>query len=144
MNKRHGFSPPVTGGSSLLVIFSVLCLTVFALLSLATVRADDWLSQTSAGGVEAYYAADVRAEEILALLRCGEIPEDGSVEAENTAGGIRYAYECPISETQALSVLVEVRGVNDYTVLRWKAISTADWAPDDSIVVWDGGVMLWN
>ena len=34
--KRETFSPPAVGGISLLVAFAVLCLTVFALLSLTT------------------------------------------------------------------------------------------------------------
>ena len=38
--KSEGFAPPALGGASLLVIFAVLALTVFALLSLSTVRAD--------------------------------------------------------------------------------------------------------
>lgn len=38
--KKQRFSPPAIGGTSLLVVFAVLCLTVFALLSLTTVQAD--------------------------------------------------------------------------------------------------------
>ena len=51
MEDKKRFSPPVVGGSSLLVIFAVLCLTVFALLSLSTVRADVRLSEASAQAV---------------------------------------------------------------------------------------------
>ena len=50
---RSGFSSPAVGGSSLLVIFSVLCLTVFALLSVSTVQADRRLAEASAEGVQA-------------------------------------------------------------------------------------------
>ena len=39
--------PVIIGVSSLLVVFSVLCLTVFAMLSLMTVQADKRLLQTS-------------------------------------------------------------------------------------------------
>ena len=67
MNHKH--APPAVGGSSLLVIFSVLCLTVFALLSLSTVQASGRLSSTSAQAVAAYYQADSQAEAILARLR---------------------------------------------------------------------------
>ena len=34
--KQAELSPPPVGGASLLVVFAVLCLTVFALLSLST------------------------------------------------------------------------------------------------------------
>ena len=41
--KRSGFSFPVVGGTSLLVMFAVLCLITFAVLSLSTVKAGDRL-----------------------------------------------------------------------------------------------------
>ena len=78
MEDKKRFSPPVVGGSSLLVIFAVLCLTVFALLSLSTVRADVRLSEASAQAVSGYYQADCQAEAILARLRSGELPPRGN------------------------------------------------------------------
>ena len=72
---RERFSPPAVGGISLLVVFAVLCLTVFALLALTTVQADNRLADASAKAVTDYYAADCRAQEILARLRNGERPE---------------------------------------------------------------------
>lgn len=131
MDKRRRFSPPVVGGSSLLVMFAVLCLTVFALLALSTVQADRRLSDASARSVEAYYAADCRAEEILAEIRAGKIPE-GVTEAD----GI-YTYVCEISDTQDLRVSVQVKDGN-WAVLQWSAVSTADWQEDDSLDLWDG------
>lgn len=40
MNDRKRFAPAAVGASSLLTIFAVLCLVVFALLSISTVQAD--------------------------------------------------------------------------------------------------------
>ena len=54
MARRVHFSPPAVGGVSLLVVFAVLCLTVFALLSLTTVRADVRLADASAQAVSDY------------------------------------------------------------------------------------------
>ena len=133
MDKKHRFSFPAVGGSSLLVIFAVLCLTVFALLGLSTVQAGQRLSNASAEAVESYYQADTRAEEILARLRCGEMPEGVTVWDD------RYAYECPISETRSLQVEVRLNG-EEYTVLRWQAVSTVEWETDDNLLVWDGGM----
>lgn len=136
MSEKRTFSPPVVVGAvSLLTIFAVLCLTVFALLSLSTVQADERLSDKSFAAVAGYYAADCAAEEILAQLRAGEIPE-GVTAYE---GGI-YRYGCPISDTQTLVVEVAVEDT-DYTIIRWQARSTADWVADDSLPVWDGGSM---
>ena len=45
---REGKNPaPMVGGSSLLVIFAVLCLTVFAMLSLTQAQADRRLPETA-------------------------------------------------------------------------------------------------
>ena len=69
--KRKGIT--LTGGSSLLVIFAVLCLTVFALLTLSTVKADLRLADAAVHSVMEYYSADCAAEEILAIAgKAGE------------------------------------------------------------------------
>ena len=67
-------APTVVGGISLLVIFAVLCLTVFAVLSLAQGQADRRLAQNSWSAVTGYYRADCQAQEILSRLRAGERP----------------------------------------------------------------------
>lgn len=126
-NKQHRF--PMIGGSSLLVIFAVLCLTVFALLGLSTVQANQRLAEISAKAVSDYYAADCRAEEILAQLRSGQVP--GGV----TKIGDIYSYQCTIAPSQALAV--EVCREN-WTVLRWQTVSAIPWNADESLDLWDG------
>lgn len=124
-------TPTAVGGSSLLVIFIVLCLTVFALLGLSSVQADGRLSTASAEAVYAYYAADCEAEEILSQLRQGNIPEGVSV------SGNRYCYECDVTDTQKLVVEAEISG-SSYRILRWQTESTLLWQGDDTLQVWDG------
>lgn len=131
MAEKRRFSFPAVGGSSLLVIFAVLALTIFALLSLSTVQADGRLGEQSVRAVAGYYEADCQAEEILARLRQGERPE--GVELR---GGI-YCYSCPISPTQALEVEVRLDGTG-YIIERWQVVSTVQWQPEDSLSVWDG------
>lgn len=133
MNKDRKFSPPAVGGISLLVVFAVLCLTVFALLSLTTVRADQRLADAAVQNVTEYYAADYEAQAILAQLRAGEIPEGVS------RNGDIYRYTCPVSSTRALEVEVQIRGTA-YTVLRWQMAFTGEWNPDDSLDLWDGEI----
>ena len=53
MNKKMNIPAPV-GGSSLPVIFSVLCFSVFSMLVLATVKADERLADDSCEAVTAY------------------------------------------------------------------------------------------
>lgn len=124
-------TPPAVGGSSLLVIFIVLCLTVFAVLSLSSVQADGRLSTASAEAVQAFYEADCKAEEILAQLRQGIVPEGVTVSED------RYCYECPVTDTQKLVVEAEVTG-EDYRILRWQTESTHSWQEEESLNLWDG------
>lgn len=129
--KKRRSSAPAVGGASLLVVFAVLCLTIFALLSLSTVQADNRLSQASANAVSSYYRADCRAQEILAQLRSGVLLPDVSAE------GNVYSYACPISETQTLSVQVRLTDT-EYRILSWKTVTTDKWETDNRLPVWDG------
>lgn len=117
MQSRKHFTPPMVGGSSLLVIFAVLCLTIFTLLVLSTIQANRRLSDASVKAVSDYYAADLQAEIILSQLRQGQLPEGVQIEQHT------YSYSCPISDTQTL--MVEVRSDKDtWTILRWQAVSS--------------------
>lgn len=132
MNKQNkSFTPPAIGGASLLVVFAVLCLTVFALLSLTTIRADERLSAASANAVSDYYAADFEAERIFAELRAGDWPDGVSID------GDIYSYECPISETQSIFVELQRKG-DSFTVLRWQSASSSSVEFDETLPVWDG------
>lgn len=131
MNDNRQFSIPTTGGVSLLVAFAVLCLTVFALMSLSAVQADKRLADASLAMVSDYYAADCEAWRLLALLVDGQRPE-GIVED----AGI-YSYTCPISETQELKVEVRLDGRN-YEILRWQAVSNRGESETEGMKLWDG------
>ena len=126
---REGKNPaPMVGGSSLLVIFAVLCLTVF----LAQGQADRRLAQSSWSAVTGYYRADCQAQEILAQLRAGERPDGVTAEGEGV-----FSYACPISDAQTLEVRVRLTGEN-YEILSWQAVFTADWQADEDLDLWDG------
>ena len=133
MNKRE--APPAVGGSSLLVIFAVLCLTIFALLSLSTVQADRRLAEASSEAVKQYYEADTKAEQTLAALRQGMIPAEGI--EEKSDGTYFFRYE--VSEVQALEAEVIITG-ETYEIIRWQLVSTAEWEEEDSIGVWNGSL----
>ena len=131
MRKRE--TPPAVGGSSLLVIFAVLCLTIFALLSLSTVQADRRMAEASYRAVQGYYEADTEAEYILAKLRQGDLPDNVIKE------GNLYRYACQVSDTQALEVEVQLTE-DSYRILRWQLVSTIEWEADEGLDVWDGSM----
>lgn len=119
------------GGSSLMVIFAVLCLTVFAILALTTVLADARLADAYADSVSDYYEASFRAEETIAQLRSGIIPENA--EEEN---GI-YSIYCPVSENETLTVRVRIEN-EEYEILSRTVAYTGDWNGNNSLDVWSG------
>lgn len=113
------YTPPILGGATLLTVLAVLCLTLFALICLSAARTGQAESVAGAQEVEEYYAADCRAQELLARLRQGELPE-GVTFGEN---GLR-SYTIPVGETRELQVEVEVQGADSYTVRSWRTVST--------------------
>lgn len=131
MKKRdRDIQPPAVGSSSLLVAFALLCLTVFALLSLSTVQAEKRLSQSSAQAVESYYRADCQAEEIFARLRTGELPQEVTL-----SQGV-YRYSVPMGENLELQVEL-TRSGDRWTVLRWQTMAP-ETELDDGLPVWGG------
>lgn len=117
MKKEKRTSPPVIGGTSLFMIFAVLCLTVFTLLTISTAVSDRRLSDVSANAVAAYYAADLEAETILASLRRGEIPDGVTLE-----DGV-YSYVTAVSETQFLEVSVTLEN-GEWRILKWQTTTS--------------------
>lgn len=130
MKKQRELSVPAVGGSSLLVIFSVVCLTVFALLSLNTVLAEQRLSQACGEAAQQWYAADLKAQEIFARLRAGE-----DVPGVEQAGD-QYAYAVAITDHQTLHVTVRCEG-EDWKVISWQTAATPE-AREDTLPVWQG------
>ena len=130
MNRKNASPIPMTGGSFIVVIFAVLCMTVFALLSLNTAMADKRLKDASLKGTEAYYIADCRAEEIFADIRLGKIPEEVKVE-----NGV-YSYSCYVSETQSLEVEIAEEG-EGFRVIRWQTVTNAEYE-EKGLELWDG------
>ena len=76
----------VSGAVSLVMIFCVLCLAVFAVLTLATADRERNLAQLTAQRAEAYYEADRQATEVLAAMQMdGPIPADVAVNRVTSA-----------------------------------------------------------
>ena len=131
MKNKQQFSLPAVGISSLVVIFAALCLAVFAQLAISTAKADEKLSDQGHQAIIDYYQAEREADTIIALLRNGQGPEGVTFE-----DGV-YSFQCVISDTQVLEVEVRLEG-DTHTILRWQAVSTADWQADEDLPVWDG------
>lgn len=139
--KRGG----VSGAVSLVMIFCVLCLAVFAVLTLATADREAKLTAVTAQNAADYYAADAAAVEIVAALRDGRtLPMDVEIEhvfSEYADGPAQTAaFSVPVGEDQTLRVEVQLmdKGQKTCKILRWQTEYTGEWEPEEYMDLWDG------
>ena len=126
-------NPSVTGGSSLLIIFAVLCLVTFAVLGLATVQADKRLMSDMTDAVSYYHQADDQAQRTLAQLRSGVIPHG----VASSGVGI-YEWRTEMPNGLVLDCRVRVGQDGEYQILRWASVPGKGWNGDFSLPVWTG------
>ncbi len=141
------------GSSTLIVIFIVLCLTTFSLLSLGNAKSDALLSGRNADAVREYYRADSLGTEFYRQL-------DGSVAAAarqtSDPDGLKKAVarqwkdyydasddvfetEIAMNAGQALQIRIQVDWEQAGSrVLTWKVYNKEDYEIDQSMKVWDG------
>lgn len=130
----------VSGAVSLVMIFAVLCLTVFSVLTLSTATGESRLAQATAQHTADYYAADAQATAIAAQLRQGSRePEIEGIPIvyEDASDGQRAIFSVPAGQNQALSVVLLLQN-QSYAILKWELTYSGDWQADQSIAVWDG------
>jgi hypothetical protein len=145
MKKREGFTAG-TGAVLLVLIFSVLCLSVLAVLSLSTANFEKKMAEKAAQAATDYYNADLKATQIAASLsssyiESGSIPDNvGGVSVDVRRDGARtYAsYGCMLSDTQTLFVQLafEEAGAE---ILSWKTVMTSDWNAETGLDIWQPG-----
>lgn len=131
----------VSGAVSLVMIFAVLCLTVFSVLTLSTAVGESKLAQATAQYTADYYVADAQATAIAAQLGQGSRAQeiDGiAIAYTNDADGQQAIFSVPAGENQALSVILLLQN-QSYDILKWELTYSGDWQADQSIAVWDGG-----
>jgi hypothetical protein len=129
------------GAASLVLIFAVLCLAVFSLLTLSTANRNRALTQKRVEAMTAFYAADNAAVELVAKLReavaGGEVPARiGDVEIRGDGQGV-YSYSCRIDGRRALAVTLRLAD-GGLEILAWREMDLENWTPDDRLNVWEG------
>lgn len=130
--KRGG---TMTGAVSLVMIFCVLCMAVFAVLTLSTAVREQSLADLTARRAEEYYEADCQAVQIAEALIAGEAV-DAEISYELTGEGSVATYVVPAGGEQLLEVRLLLTG-SEYEVLTWRTIYAGDWAPDTSMELLD-------
>ena len=113
------------GSASLVLIFIVLCLVFFSLISFTSANNELLLARAEAALIIAYYEADAQAEQILAEL---------SAQEEKTP---EVEFTCHISDDKELYVRLSLNN-EAYDIIEWKIRDTGYWLPDMNLPVWQG------
>ena len=132
------------GSASMVLVFAVLCLTVFTLISYTAAGNDKALADVETGLVKNYYEADTLAECILAELLAADTPGPDSIRGVEitTQWDLELAAEtaefsCFVSEKKELYVKVAFYG-DSYDILSWRMRNIEEWLIDDDLPVWPG------
>lgn len=138
MKKKMEFVIPV-GIVSLLLIFLVLCLATFSLLSLSSASADEKLAIKVTERTSEYYNAVYKANEMLKNLdeQLLSIRKNVSNQAEydKMTKDINTSWQIAINDSQVLAVSVAIlypdeTGEHFYEITKWQVINTDEWIPD--------------
>ena len=128
----------VSGAVSLVMIFCVMCLAVFSVLTLATADRESKLSEMAAQSAAEYYQADYNATVIVAALKNGSpLPPGLDVDITWDRDNGTASFLLPVGDSQGLDVAVSLQN-GEYEILRWQTVYTGSWEPDNFLVLWDG------
>lgn len=122
------------GSASILLVFVILCLVSFAVLSIVSANADNKLSARVLERTSAYYAACNQAEQSLAgmdnTLRRIYASSDNE-DAYFASVGHGKSYVIPISDLQSLQVTIDIlypQADDDsfYRITAWQILNTEE------------------
>ena len=157
MNDKKGVYRKVGAGVgyvSVMLIFAVICLTIFAVFSFKAAVSSDRMDDRSGEFLKQYYAADSSAKETLSMLNdlaleaadAFDFEEElamsaGKIEgvsARSTAGGVLMSYAVAINERQELAVGVVFSHDGKYQIKTWRTQNTGSESSGNGLNVWDG------
>lgn len=150
------------GSSSLLIIFLILSLVTFAILSLSSARSDYNFSKKLAAHKSEYYEASSKAETIVSRIDAslseyakssgenldayrqkvaeafdGTQMEEITLTLAETDAGQSILFSVPMSSSQTLDVELTVTDYSKsetyYEIKSWQVVSTESWENDQSI-----------
>lgn len=145
--KESGSQKISVGGASLIMIFSILCLTIFAVLSMTTALAEKAAAERYADTTSEYYAADAKAREwadVLSKAAAADISDDAVLkEAENLGidlkseiknGRTEYSYKVAMNdEGSIISVILARDESGDLKIVSFTQEEASEWVADDKI-----------
>ena len=146
-----------TGYVSIMMIFTMLCLTVLSVLSLKASSSGYEMNRMSAEFTADYYSADTKAKEILSTIdeiaynshKAGFFEEEfiesdfpDGVKINSSKDGFVAEYYVPINEKTSLFVSVlfynSEKNGERFEILKWNTTSDNNEYPEQTLNVWDG------
>lgn len=120
------------GSASILLIFVILCLVSFAVLSIVSANADNKLTQKVLNRTTSYYEACNNAEEALAAIDHtlrGVYETTADADSYFQTVGHNKSYAIPVSDLQTLQVTVEILYPEQdedtfYRITSWQVLTT--------------------
>lgn len=144
MSRRVGATGLPIGGPTLLMVFVILCINIFAVISYMSALRDYNLSEKSAEMITNYYEADTKATKVLSdiasdiVLNLEHINKDKDINEFtilDEADTRIVKYKVPIKKDIVLSVIAEFpKNSNKYRILEWKMINNKLIEENDNIL----------
>ena len=143
------------GASSLILIFIVLCMATFGLLSLSSAQGDLKLARRNADAVKGYYEADNKGQQwlkgvdevLMEEMGKGQDSTQCSLEIKDRLGDLYdretglISTDIPMDRGQSLHIeLVLMFGEKRYEVKSWYVYNSEEYEIDTSMPVWGGPV----
>ena len=143
-DKRPGFN---VGSASIIMVFAVLCLTIFSVLSLITANSDLRLSMRAAKSIEDFYLAEYLAEtkviDIKEKLAGGSTPQslvssvDG-IKIEKQGNKDVISFVQTVDDKRDIHIALICETDMRLTVSEWRLLPNDNWNPDSGVEVWSG------
>jgi len=131
------------GSASIVLVFAVLCLTIFTIITYMVSNNERALIDAKAELITGYYKADALAEQILQdLLEADTTPDrlrgvDINTKFNEDLGVETTYYYCKISDIKSLYVNLVIRD-DSFDILSWRMYAMDEWVFDDTMNVWSG------
>ena len=145
---RRG-AAPMLGGASVIMVFAVLCLTIFAVLTILTVESESRISASYAASVDNYYRADTEAAAFtVSMKRLRSASKDaetfvtaaqnsGADEVTNDGSTVTIRKAFPIDNNQTLMIVLVSDG-DTIRVKNWQTAFTGTWDNTSTTNLWNG------
>lgn len=165
-NNNTRFNGLGIGYVSLVMLFTVICLTVLSVLSYQAASANDMLNEKNSAFTTEFYDADSRAKEKLSAIDSASLgamqsqlqggffddeftaccDEIGGITLQKLPDGFKVSFSEPVNDRLSLDVQAKFysRAVDGrrYSIERWKTTASDDIGSADPPDVWDGGALF--